>query len=63
MSFLVHPQIPNVSRQPSLTRCVTLDRIPGYTGPNTMGAHLPFGGEDIVVKDDYEVLVWRRPEA
>lgn len=38
-------------------------RCVGYSGPNTMGAKLPFGGEEVTVKDDYEVLVWRQGAA
>lgn len=35
-------------------------RCVGYTGPNTMGVRIPFGGEEVKVQDDYEVLVWRQ---
>lgn len=38
-------------------------RCVGYSGPNTMGAHVPYGGEEVVVQDDYEVLVWRQGQA
>jgi hypothetical protein len=34
-------------------------RVPGYSGPNTRGARIPFGGSEITVQEDYEVLVWR----
>ena len=25
-----------------------------------MGARLPFGGEEVIIQNDYEVLVWRQ---
>lgn len=34
-------------------------RIPGFCGPNTQGARIAWGGQEVNVRDDYEVLVWR----
>jgi hypothetical protein len=28
-----------------------------------MGARIPFGGEEVTVQNDYEVLVWRQAGA
>lgn len=34
-------------------------QVPGKTAPHLRGANVPFGGKEVVVRDDYAILCWK----